>query len=741
MNRMFCYLWFEKDKPDECKFGEKWVKAGEDPLKMIWERINNSVGVRKDLVRDGTIQLATYWDVSEYAKKVGRFYKHGKVDDRIRPYIGFRKGSTGEVHELSAKEVEIKVNKLLAKMGQPLPVAGLAAWQANTVKNVSNSVASNKRTIAAELCARFGKTIWSGALARELDAPITIVVSYVLTSFTSFEKDLTSFEQFKDVVIIDSANKDYQDIITAALEVDKQVVVFLSMCPGTKRQDKIDFLFSLPYERLVVVDEADFGVHKGNHAKPLIAARKEDDVVVLMTGTNADKAASYWAVNSYISVVYPELIMEKHNPQQVYNIPLKHFVVDPKRHELVVDVEFYQMDLKRAVEFARQSDPELFVENGAFLPSWSKTRANPVKAKGFLTRMFEAVFLGQHGWDELNVDYQTGRRSKEGQRVAMMFMPSSTTNECLEEIAAIAQQALPGYRVVTVYGGEDMTNRTAEPIAKEEIEKAAKANQHVLLLSAGMAQRSFSVGAITELYLAYDSGDNGATVQKISRALTPDDIGKIGRIVSLSFDPNRDDKFDSLLLETAMNYKRNHNIASAKEALRAVIKTVDIFRCTEEGALKIEVDEYLENAIERNSVSRVVGKVADLTPLSFNELKAIANGNIDYWRAAKQEAAQKGKTGLPGIGHNGSKRPTDDQASAKLIAKVREMITTVVENMDIIVHGTGTTILSDAFDNISNDPGKRQAVLEEFGLDFDLIRDLFDRNIINTDLIELQVDQ
>jgi hypothetical protein len=312
MNRMFCYLWYEKDKPEEAKFGERWVFAGQDPEAEVWKRIKNSVGVRKDLIRDGTIQLECIWDVTEYATKVGRNYIHGKVDDHIRPFIGFRKGSTGEVHELSATEIKIKVNKVLSKFGQPLPIAGLSQNQADAAINVLAAISNGKRSIVAELCARFGKTIWSGALIRETNAELTVVASYVLTSFASFEKDLTSFEQFKDLVLIDTANDDYQEVIAAGLAQGKQVVALLSMCSGSNRQKKIDFLFGQPCTRLVLVDEADFGVHKSNQSKPLIKARDENDVVVLMTGTNGDKAASTWAVDHYLSVTYPELIIEKH---------------------------------------------------------------------------------------------------------------------------------------------------------------------------------------------------------------------------------------------------------------------------------------------------------------------------------------------------------------------------------------------------------------------------------------------
>jgi len=737
-DRMFTYLWWEKTNPGEGKFGERWVFAGQDPTKEVWKRIKASLGVRKDLVRDGTVVLESMWDVTDLAKKVGRYYKQSRVDDYIRPRIGYRKGSTGEVHELSATEIKLRVDRYLAFQNQPLPIVGLTAWQARAAEQIIAGTGAGYKTIVAELCARFGKTIWSGALVRETNSPLTVIVSYVLTSFASFEKDLSGFEQFKDLVVIDTADPEYQTVIDAALAQRKQVVAFLSMCVGGKRQEKIDYLFGQSVDRLVIVDEADFGVHKSGQSKPLIEARKPNDTIILMTGTNADKAVSFWPVDKMISTVYPELVIEKRLKQSSYPTTLKHFKVDPSRHELVVDVEFYQMGLKNAVDFARQADPEAFVDDGIFLPSWTKFAAYPVKAKGFWTRMLQAVFLGQHGWDELNADYQLNRSAKEGQRVAMMFLSGSMRNENLSEAAALAQQALPGYQVVAVYG-EEMTNRTAETKVKEAIERAGKLGQSVLLLSAGMAQRSFSVGEITELYLAYDEGDNGATIQKISRALTPEQQGKIGRIVSLSFDPNRDDKFDALLIATAVNYKRTHNIKSAKDALCDVLRTVDIFRCTDNGSIKIEADDYLEQAMERKSIDRVNGKSSNVYLMSNEMMQAVLEGKADVFRAAMIEAAERGKTKLSQkTGAAGT--PNEDISSAKLIAKVREVITTIIENMDIVLLGTGTRRLADAFEKIEATPQMQIAIKEEFNLDFAIIKDLFTLGVINTDLVELQVD-
>lgn len=415
---------------------------------------------------------------------------------------------------------------------------------------------------------------------------------------------------------------------------------------------------------------------------------------------------------------------------------LKHFKVDPSRHQLYVDVEFYQMNLASVVEIARTAEPDAFVEDGIFLPSWSKFAANPVKAKGFFINMLQAVFEGKGSDDSLNIDYQTGRKAKEGIKVAMMFLPGSTTNENLKEIKPFAEQALQGFKVVLVSGAEDMSNATAEREVKDAIEVAEKNNQHVLILSAGMAQRSFSIPQITELYLAYDTGDNGATIQKMSRTLTPHKAGKKGRVISLSFDPNRDDKFDSIMLETAQNYKTNHNIPCLKQALQDVLRTVDIFKCQPNGAVKVEIDEYLEEALSRKSIDRVIGKIAPINDLTKEEVAALASGNVEVFRAARKAAAAKGKTRLNLV--KKSKGADRTEASAKELAKAREMLVTIAQNIDIIKYYGGSTI-EDAFALIDADGFVIQSeITRQFGVNYALIKELILTNFINRDLIDLK---
>jgi len=414
---------------------------------------------------------------------------------------------------------------------------------------------------------------------------------------------------------------------------------------------------------------------------------------------------------------------------------LKQFKINTDRDLLVPDFACYQMNLMGPVNAAIEAGE--VDEDFETLPSWAKFAANPIKSKGFFTRTLEAMFLGQGGLDELNVDLQT--EDYKSQRVSMMFLPANTRNDVLELIGNIAQETLRGFEVVVLCGtvkhnGRKITNRLAERAVKEIVEQG----KPTLIIAAQMAQRSFSIPEITELYLAYDRGENGATIQKMSRTLTPGDMNKVGRIFSLSFDPNRDDKFDAMVVETALNHKKRNASKSLQEAMRDVLRTIDIFKCTEDGSIKVEVDDYLALALERKGVSRVLGKIVNMNMLSSQDIQALATGNGAYFKMNRTSSAMMGKTrnvqGKSGTPNN------VQNSNAKQLAKAREVITNIIENLDIIILGTGNKILVDALEGISKDTEMSSVIEVEFGVPFDTISYLFENDIIKQDWVELLYD-
>ena len=308
-DRMFCYLWSRNDQ--ECKFGEHFVKRGADPMTSCLKRVYNSMDVQKRIdfpvAQERGIQI---WDVSALAESVGRNHKQSHMDDYLRKQIGFRVHRT-EFHNLPQDVMSLKVCELLAKYDQPLLEAGLSTDQHQQAEAVIDAYNNGSRTMLAELCARFGKTIWSGAIATETEQELVVVASYVKTVFTSFANDIARFEQFRDYVHVDTGEEGYEKKIRNAFKDGKKVFAYLSMCGGSERQNRIDFLFSLRKKRMMIIDEADLGIHKKNQSAPLQQARKKSDLVLIMTGTNADRAIADWGVDYMTCKTYAELLVSK----------------------------------------------------------------------------------------------------------------------------------------------------------------------------------------------------------------------------------------------------------------------------------------------------------------------------------------------------------------------------------------------------------------------------------------------
>jgi hypothetical protein len=419
---------------------------------------------------------------------------------------------------------------------------------------------------------------------------------------------------------------------------------------------------------------------------------------------------------------------------------LKHFTVDPKRSQLVVPVEFYQMNLIRAVEQARKLDPELFVDGDDYLPSWSKFAKDPIRAKGFWTRMLQAVFLGQNSLPEISVAEQVAKADDtEGFQVAMMFLPGSMKNEHLKTTVKITQQVLSNWEILEIsgvgeYNGKKISNKNAEKITKEVIEQCREKGKPLLILSRGMAQRSYSIGEITSLYLCYDEGDAGATTQKISRALTPSQVGKIGRIFSLSFDPNRDDKFDTMMIAAAENYARRKGV-DVDEALRRVISTVDIFACGKDGSVRIEIDAYLQQILARNSLVRICGKQANINELSLAEVQLLALGNASYSKLNKTAVADRGKSGISKAKGKSTVLSTEDR---KMVDKARKVLATIVEHLPYLAIMTQSDSIRDSLVRCTEVDDYAEYVEQEFGVTPTTILEFFDRGVLNYDLASLQ---
>lgn len=66
-DRMYCYLWYEKTNPDECKFGERYVPAGKDPSKTF---LDPSCGNGRFLLEILRRRLANGMDMADALRTI-----------------------------------------------------------------------------------------------------------------------------------------------------------------------------------------------------------------------------------------------------------------------------------------------------------------------------------------------------------------------------------------------------------------------------------------------------------------------------------------------------------------------------------------------------------------------------------------------------------------------------------------------------------------------------------------------
>ena len=736
-DRMFIYL--SSETPEvEGKVGDTFVPAGECPLNAVDGRIRHDAGSRGvSKIADKSLACYGIWDVTDLAKQQDKCHARAQIDTSIRKEaLRNVKDGSKEIHDLPVSDIKYLLDTWLVKKGQPLLPVSLNVIQADKAELFLTKIASGVKILLAEFCARFGKTIWAGVIVKESKIPLTVYASYVLTSGTSIKKEIAGYEQFKNMVFVDTADSNYKTKIDDALDAGKQVIAFLSLCSGSNRQARVDYLYNRNEDRITFVDEADFGAHRTSQSEILINAQRPNDVVILMTGTNPERAASSWNIEFCDTVVYTTLLLEKTITRSSYDTSLNHFAVDKSRNDVIVDAEFYQLDLTGLVEELKQIDPGAFLHGGIFLPSWQKTVTHPAKAKRFIIKLFENLFTtGNH--DDLNIDVVTRRSSINGKRVAMMFMPYNTKNIHLEEIKNIAHDTLPGYHVISVSGHNKLSGREAEAYVKEHIEKAKSNNQHCLILASQMAQRSFSIPEITELYLAYDGGDAGTTTQRISRALTPGKFAKTAKIISLSFDPNRDDKYDVFLLETAKSIAKDLKIP-IREALELVLKTIDIFRSDKDGnRIKLGIDNYLPQLIKYSRLSRVVGKISNIWLLSEQEIVDIAKNKVNISKLSLSPVTQQGKT-RPSISRGSPSQYNGTNIDGN-IKKVREVITSIAEHIDFFVYGANALSISSAIQTYHDNVNLKNDIESHMKIKVDLIDALIKRGVINADALALTV--
>lgn len=308
-------------------------------------------------------------------------------------------------------------------------------------------------------------------------------------------------------------------------------------------------------------------------------------------------------------------------------------------------------------------------------PSWTKIWAKPFGNKAFVGKLLESLV----GNDTLRPELNLSAMAETNVNCFMLLV--SANNKEMGDIKKIVEEYVPDWHV-KILNGDYTSNRNAEYETIKEINEAKLAGKKgVLIIANQMGSRSYSVSEIQATVIAYDRGSVDATVQKVSRCLTPGvtydgELKTHGFIVDLSFDPNRSENVVRLILEEAIQVQRSEN-TDFTAAVKFVLSSVDLFKINEYGCTE-EIDEESMFGIFGDNDTML--KVADV---SVDIKAALESGVFEILSSVNADGRNKtdkkdivGEDAINSVkkGEDGKTRELTDQEKKEIQKIINEAI-------------------------------------------------------------------
>lgn len=474
----------------------------------------------------------------------------------------------------------------------------LTCWQLEALDQLLSLIDEDKKKIMAELAARFGKTLTYLALLNCVDQQVMVIGSYYLTALASFKKEIALYNEFANFEILDLDDNNFEQSVNTFLKQGKKIVVIASLCGDKERNETLrnqnaEFVSKLS-SKITVIDEADYGAHTDNCA-PFVNKIGQSGPIILTTGTNSERASNNHEVDAFFKVTYLDMQMKAlSNNMILRNHILKQYKRAVEFEKNLAKVEFYRFDWSRFASVLADKNTELN-------PSFTKCSADVLKNNAFWTGLYKTM-IGVHSDIDLNYYSLFGCLNGNSESVIQFV---SMSNAQLKNLEKIARSTLSQFYDVHAICGDDIQGKEAEQFVKDKIIVAKQNNKKVWIIASQMCQRSFSIADINVVLLSYDNGDLGATMQKISRALTNGNREKTGYVISLSIDGNRDDKIAPMIMDAAEQVAEHEDV-SLPDALRKVMKTFPIFQMAEDGhAVQLLPDEYAKEIFSTSNGIRL----------------------------------------------------------------------------------------------------------------------------------------
>ena len=252
-----------------------------------------------------------------------------------------------------------------------------------------------------------------------------------------------------------------------------------------------------------------------------------------------------------------------------------------------------------------------------------------------------------------------------------------------------------------------------------------------------MCQRSFSIPEINTVILSYDRGDQGATIQKMSRALTSGSNKNLGHIVSLSIDGNRDEKISTIIMETAEKESEDSD-EDMVESIKKVLRTLPIFQMVDGDIEPIDVDDYAKEVFESSNSHRLIVDRERLISFNPNDESFTILINTKFTEVEKEQlilAFEKGST-FKKDNDNGRKVSVSQRS---LIEELKDNLIRLSDRLDVTIRMVKSFVPDLTYDTFLTIVGTDEDVQETLQVTGQQLDTLIKEGYLKSNLISVMI--
>ena len=480
------------------KSNQLFIKFGEAKKQSIYDRYHRGTAT------NANNQMIAIWASEKGDKEIHKVLK--TAGHALSGFISasYDELNTEEAYHILSEQGYTNILNLITKEAKANALT--ARYYREDYEDIKSLVdfilAQDKKFFCADLCTRWGKTSTFNLLFKkynELGIRIHVVSSYVKTVKRSYSGEIIELTNNENALFIDadSITEDTLNQINVWLQDSKHYVVYYLPLTGDEDKcfkNRTELLKQLKtYHKTVTIEEADFGAACEKQVKKLKSFYEDTDnnvdKIFITTGTKIEKTKTLFKPECYVKRDYIIDVLAK----RANAVGINWTVLN--NSEMVKAFGYSKDEMENWTDIFTVEDGKL-------------------KGELYLRDLIDFLFN-----KSFKIATKENRKYRNhnllNEAVTMWWTPVGKEAQAL--LKKLIEEVAPSYRV-EIINGDETTNAEAEDRVKNIIKTTGI---RLILISSGMASRSFSIKEIKNNILTCNAGDGASLTQKCFRGCTP----------------------------------------------------------------------------------------------------------------------------------------------------------------------------------------------------------------------------